>query len=145
VCALFGSPGRAAPLRWADLALRGEGEDAALGAGARSGTWRVGVALDRRRDTAVGAPYALETSPVLFDALTFANIRAVTGTLAEPRGLHLLLAGCRLLASFGAGASRGLGWSEVQATARVDGETLAFDAAALTKLASVPDSGAGDR
>jgi hypothetical protein len=106
---------------------------------------RVGVALDRRRDTAVGAPYALETSPVLFDALTFANARAVTGDLADPRALHLLLAGCRLLASFGAGSSRGLGWSEVQATARVDGEALAFDATALTALAVAPDPGAGGR
>ncbi|HZR97120.1 MAG TPA: RAMP superfamily CRISPR-associated protein [Chloroflexota bacterium] len=137
VCALFGSPAWPSPLRWRDLHASLEpagGRGAAVFA-------RAGVALDRRLGVALpGSAYLLETSPPLpGDGLQFAAEPAVVGHVADAAPLHLLLAGCRLVASFGAGATRGLGWSAVEAVARLDGAPLVFDPMALGRL----DAGSG--
>jgi hypothetical protein len=138
VCALFGSPGQPSPLRWADLHARdeeapaggGSATDAGSGPAARPlpAALRAGVALNRRRGTAEeGRLFLVETSPPLpSPGLLFVHPRAIRGHLPDAAALHLLLAGCRLVASFGAGETRGLGWSEVDAVARVDGAPLAL-------------------
>jgi hypothetical protein len=135
VCALFGAPAWPSPLRWRDLvadsAPPGGRVDMALPT-----AMRAGVALDRRLGIAVPeSAYLVETSPPLpGDGPRFASDPAITGELAEAASLHLLLAGCRLVASVGAGETRGLGWSAVEATARLDGEPVAFDPAVLGQL-----------
>src|SRR5687767_5294390 len=109
VCALFGAPGLPSPLRWADLACvdeavrdRGPATAGPPVLGAASG--RALLPLDRRRGTAATqAVQYVETSAVLPGGLVFANERAVTGRLDDPRGLHLLLAGSRLVSGFGGG------------------------------------------
>src|SRR5205823_4575161 len=123
VCALFGAPAWPSPLRWRDL--RSEAEPAG-GAAAAAPFVRGGVALDRRLGIAVpDSAYLVETSPPLPTAgLRFAGDPAITGSLADAVLLHLLLAGCGLVGSFGAGATRGLGWSTVEATAQLDGAPM---------------------
>ena len=70
---------------------------------------------------------------------------AVRGDLAEPALLHLLLAGSRLVSGIGAGETRGLGWSAVEATARLDGTPVNFDAAALRHLGGATNTTSGER
>ncbi|HLH25048.1 MAG TPA: RAMP superfamily CRISPR-associated protein [Chloroflexota bacterium] len=135
VCALFGAPPWPSPLRWRDL--RAVVEPASGGAEPPLPPFaRAGVALDRRLGVAVPASaYLVKTSPPLpADGLRFASESAITGSLAEAALLQLLLASCRLLDSVGAGETRGLGWSVVEATARLDGQPVAFEAAALGRL-----------
>ena len=75
-----------------------------------------------------GRLFLRETSPPLpAPGLVFAHPRAIRGHLPDAAALQLLLAGCRLLTSFGAGETRGLGWSEVDAVARVDGAPVVFE------------------
>ena len=129
VCALFGAPAWRSPLRWADLHCRDElPVDGAAGARLPAAV-RAGVALNRRRGTAEdGRLFLRETSPPLpAPGLVFAHPRAIRGHLPDAAALQLLLAGCRLLTSFGAGETRGLGWSEVDAVARVDGAPVVFE------------------
>jgi RAMP superfamily len=135
VCALFGAPAWPSPLRWRDL--RADAEPA----GGRADTAlpsfvRAGVALDRRLGIArPDTAYLVETSPPLpQDGLRLTGDPAIAGHFADGALLHLLLAGCRLAASFGAGETRGLGWSAVDAAARLDGEPVAFDPALLPQL-----------
>jgi hypothetical protein len=115
-------------------------------------TVRAGIALDRRRLVAQdGTLYWLETSPALpSTGLVFGNDRAIHGALGQrPPGtpaasssaapaaddgewdsnrlVQLLLAGCLLATAFGAGETRGLGWSEVRARARLAGQFVRFD------------------
>jgi hypothetical protein len=99
---------------------------------------RPGVALNRRRGTAeAGRLFLVETSPPLpAPGLLFAHPRAIRGHLPDAAPLHLLLAGCRLLTGFGAGETRGLGWSEVDAIARVDGAPLVFEPSAIGRQPS---------
>jgi hypothetical protein len=115
---------------------------------------RAGIALDRRRLVAQErALYWLETSPTLpLTGLVFGNDRAIHGALGQrPPGtaaadspserdgdwlVQLLLAGCRLVTAFGAGETRGLGWSEVRARARVDGQFVRFDPERLRRGAA---------
>ncbi|HEY7067237.1 MAG TPA: RAMP superfamily CRISPR-associated protein [Chloroflexota bacterium] len=134
-CTLFGAPAWPSPLRWADL--RAEAAAGPTGAKVLPTFVRAGVALDRRLGTAVAdAAYLVETSPALPGAaVRFASERAISGHLDDPALLPLLLAGARLVTGMGAGATRGLGWSEVQATARLDGEPVVFEPAALARLA----------
>lgn len=145
VCALFGAPAWPSPLRWRDLHADGTPPggraDAALPT-----VLRAGVALDRRLGIAVqDSAYLVETSPSLpGDGWRFAGDPAITGTLAGAAALHLLLAGCRLVASFGAGETRGLGWSAVAASARLDGEPVAFDPAALAQLGAATGGASGE-
>jgi CRISPR/Cas system CSM-associated protein Csm3 (group 7 of RAMP superfamily) len=128
VCALFGSPAWPSPLRWADLPCADE-QSTDGGAGTPlPAALRAGIALNRRRGTVeAGRLFFLETSPPLpAGGLRFAHERAIAGQLADAAPLQLLLAGCRLLTSFGGGETRGLGWSAVAAEARLDDAPVAF-------------------
>lgn len=147
VCKLFGSPALRGPLRWRDLPCleeaateTGSGRRASRAAAPLPADLRAGIARSRRRGTVeAGRLFYLETSPPLPGAgLRFAHARAVDGRLEDVSGLTLLLAGCRLVASLGGGATRGLGWCALRADARVDGEPYAFDARALVDGARSP-------
>jgi hypothetical protein len=149
VCALFGAPAWKSPLRWADLHCRDEAPGGGPPSDAgRNGAVRLppavrpGVALNRRRGTAEpGRLFLVETSPPLpAPGLLFVHPRAIRGHLPDAAGLHLLLAGCGLLTGFGAGETRGLGWSEVDAVARVDGAPLVFEPSALSRQPSAVSS-----
>ncbi len=139
VCALFGSPAWKSPLRWADLHCRDEAPADGSTPVARRGpprlpaAVRAGVALNRRRGTAeAGRLFLVETSPPLpAPGLLFVHPRAIRGHLPDATPLQLLLAGSRLLTGFGAGETRGLGWSEVDAVARVDGALVEFEPSAI--------------
>jgi hypothetical protein len=147
VCSLFGSPGLASPLRWADLACVGDRlGDHGPAAGGRPtlapSARHASLPLDRRRGTAATeAVQYVETSALLPGGLVFANERAVMGRLDDPRALHLLLAGWRLVSGFGGGESRGLGWSDIAVVARVDGMPLELDASALGEFAGTSGGG----
>ena len=135
VCALFGAPAWPSPLRWHDL--RAEPEPAGgRGSPPPVTVVRGGVALDRRLGIAVpDSAYVLEATPALAsDDLRFTADPAIAGEMADAALPQLLLAACRLVTSFGAGKSRGLGWSTVEAAARLDGVPLAFEPAALSRL-----------
>jgi hypothetical protein len=97
---------------------------------------RTGVALDRRLGTAVAeSAYVLETTPSLLgEELSFTADPAISGEVADAAVIQLLLAACRLVTSVGPGESRGLGWSTVAATARLDGEPLSLNPTALRGL-----------
>ena len=140
VCTLFGSPAWRSPLRWRDLPCVDELGPSLLtpempAAGRTDGTatqapifLRPGVALNRRRGTAEeGRLFFLETSPPLpTSGLRFAGERAIVGQLSDSDAVQWLLAACRLVASFGGGETRGLGWSEVTAAARLDGAAVGY-------------------
>ena len=128
VCALFGSPAWPSPLRWADLPCADEPPTSDGTSPPLPPALRAGIALNRRRGTAeTGRLFFLETSPPLpSGGLRFAHERAIAGRLADAAPLQLLIAGCRLLTSFGSGETRGLGWSAVTAEARLDGAPVAF-------------------
>lgn len=141
VCALFGAPAWPSPLRWHDLHATLEPADE-RGMAATAVAVRSGVALDRRLGTGLlDSAYELAVSPVpSSQGLRFAAEPAITGELTDTASLQLLLAACRLVAGFGAGQSRGLGWSTVEATARLAGEPYAFDPAALGRLSAAVTS-----
>lgn len=113
LCAIFGSPTERSRLRFHDLTatatdLPGE-------------TLRAMVSINRRRRTAeAGRLFLVETAPNI-SGLRFESGEAITGYLSEAAHAHLLLAGLRLLFSWGGGASRGLGWGELKAEAMLDG------------------------
>jgi hypothetical protein len=147
VCALFGSPAWRSPLRWSDLPCISDGFDEPLPApaggvrperGASAGGWptvlRAGGALNRRRGTAERWFWLETTPPEYAGGLCFARDPAIVGQVPDETAVQLLLAGCRLVASVGAGETRGLGWSEVVASARLDGVPVAFAPALLDRL-----------
>ncbi|HZU05008.1 MAG TPA: RAMP superfamily CRISPR-associated protein [Chloroflexota bacterium] len=149
VCALFGSPSWRSPLCWSDLPCISEGVDGPLPApaggvrperGAGMAGWptvlRAGGALNRRRGTAEPERrFLLETTPPEYaGALCFAKDPAIVGQVPDATAVQFLLAGCRLVVSVGAGETRGLGWSEVVASARLDGAPVAFQPALLDRL-----------
>jgi CRISPR/Cas system CSM-associated protein Csm3 (group 7 of RAMP superfamily) len=141
ICALFGAPAWPSPLRWRDLRALPE-EEGGRATSPPGSLVRGGVALDRRLGTAApGSAYFVETTPALSgETLRFQADPAIAGQVADAALPQLLLAACRLVASFGAGGSRGLGWSTVEATARLDGEPLAPDPAGLSRLGAAVTS-----
>ena len=147
VCALFGSPGRPSPLRWGDLVSQDDSPSGPAPSTSRGPTtapsaFRASLALNRRRGTAVSDVLAyVETSPIVPGGLCFASQRAIVGRLDDSRALHLLLAACRLVSGLGAGETRGLGWCEITAAARVDGVPLPFDPTAVGALVQAPGGG----
>ena len=141
VCAVFGAPAWPGALRWHDLHAAPEAPSGRTPAVAAAAV-RAGVALDRRLGIAVpDSPYLVETSSLGSEALPFEADPAIAGEVADAALAQLLLAACRLVVSYGEGASRGLGWSEIEATARLDGEPLALDPAELRRLAASVTSG----
>lgn len=118
LCQIFGSPFDRSRLRFHDLVaaqtnLPGE-------------TLRAMVSLNRRRRTAEAKRlFLVETAPNI-DGLRFENEHAVTGHVGDGRHAHLLLAGLRLLFSWGGGAARGLGWGKVVAAGLPEQEVYAL-------------------
>ena len=120
LCQIFGSPFDRSRLRFHDLvAAQGNLPDETL---------RAMVSLNRRRRTAEAKRlFLVETAPNI-SGLRFENERAVTGHVGQERHAHLLLAGLRLLFSWGGGAARGLGWGEAaDVHARVGGEIVTLN------------------
>ncbi|MDQ3918621.1 MAG: RAMP superfamily CRISPR-associated protein [Acidobacteriota bacterium] len=105
LCQIFGSPFDRSRLRFHDLV--------ATQAYLPGDTSRAMVSLNRSRRTAEAKRlFLVETAPNV-KGLRFENEHAVTGHVGDERHAHLLLAGLKLLFSWGGGAGRGLGWGEV--------------------------------
>jgi CRISPR/Cas system CSM-associated protein Csm3 (group 7 of RAMP superfamily) len=126
LCEIFGSPFYRSRLSFHDLiAVEENLPREAL---------RTMVSLNRRRRTAEsGRLFLIETAPHV-ENLRFANENAITGHVgtahdgdAGVRHVHLLLAGLKLLFTWGGGSSRGLGWGSADARAWLGGEALTLD------------------
>jgi len=120
LCQVFGAPSRPSRLRFHDLV--------ALRADLPHETLRPMVSLNRHRRTAEEQRlFLVETAPHLGSAaegLEFGNSTAITGDLDDRSHLHLLLAGFKLIFTWGGGSSRGLGWGEVTWQVRLGDESL---------------------
>ncbi len=127
LCQIFGSPGHPSNLRFHDLVVR----DANL---LPEETLRWMVSLNRRRRTAEARRlFVVETAPHV-NKLQFANAEAITGHIDNPNHLHILLAGLKMLFSWGGGTSRGLGWGTAQTSGILDGKTIEFKAKEVKAL-----------
>jgi CRISPR/Cas system CSM-associated protein Csm3 (group 7 of RAMP superfamily) len=116
-CQIFGSPGYPSRLRFFDLVAE---HPETL----PDETLRPMVSLNRRRRTAEEKRlFLIETAPH-FSGLKFANAEAISGHLAEPSQLHLLLAGMRFLFAWGGGTSRGMGWGKASCLAWLDDQLI---------------------
>lgn len=128
LCEIFGSPFYRSRLCFHDLVAADENLPRE--------TIRTMVSLNRRRRTAeAGRLFLVETAPHI-ENLSFTNDSAVTGHVDGMRGgggdagvshVQLLLAGLKLLFTWGGGSSRGLGWGVSDAHAWADGEAVALD------------------
>lgn len=122
ICQLFGNPASVGRVRFYDLVAdisRLEGNydiDPSL---------RAMVSLNRRRAVAAeGRLFLVETAPYWPD-LTFSNAEAIKGVLETVAQVKLLLAGLRLIKSWGGMKSRGTGWTvRAEVSAVFNGKTV---------------------
>jgi CRISPR/Cas system CSM-associated protein Csm3 (group 7 of RAMP superfamily) len=105
LCEVFGSPGYPSRLRFHDLVA----QDSHL---LPDETLRWMVSLNRRRRTAQAKRLFLVETAAHFKGLRFKNDEAITGHLSGKPHLLVLLAGLKLLYSWGGSTTRGLGWSD---------------------------------
>jgi hypothetical protein len=119
LCLIFGSPLERCLLRFHDLISRQ--------ADLPNETLRAMVSLNRSRRTAQAQRlFLVETAPNI-NGLQFENDEAITGIIHNSAHANVLLAGLKLLFAWGGGASRGLGWGNVEATAWLDGEAFTLN------------------
>jgi CRISPR/Cas system CSM-associated protein Csm3 (group 7 of RAMP superfamily) len=119
LCQIFGSPAHPSLLRFHDLVV--------VQVNLPSDTLRQMVSINRRRRTAEDQRlFTIETAPN-FVGLQFRHTEAVTGYIADPKQLHILLAGLKMLLTWGGGGSRGLGWATAEARAWLDEVETPFD------------------
>lgn len=117
--AVFGSPERASPLRFADLTIT-SAADISRSTGVTS--IRPSVTINRRHGTA--EDQRLLIREVTREGLSFHNPEAISGRIEHASDVALLWAALRLCDRWGGAKSRGLGWCDVQTTIFWDGKEL---------------------
>jgi len=126
MCQIFGSPQDRCKLRFHDLRV--------LQPNLPAETLRSMVSLNRFRRTAENQRlFLVETAPNI-NGLKFRNEQAITGYIRDSAHVHVLLAGLKMLFTWGGGTSRGLGWGAVDANARVDGQSVLLNIEEIRSL-----------
>lgn len=132
-CQLFGSPWTAGQVRFVDLAL--SGPTAVISLRQKSPPpkteERTGIAVNRRRG--VAQDNFLFNTELFMPGVPLEFSGRLTGNLSMAQA-GVLIAGLRLIPSFGRSKSGGLGWVDAQAVVAANGETwtMAMLAAALS-------------
>lgn len=118
ICQIFGSPANPSPLQFSDLCYDEPLVNPSI---------RPGASVNRSRGTVEEQRlFFIETSPP-GGLVYFHNPEAVVGRLDGPNAeaqVKLILAGLRLLQSWGGGKSRGLGWGTVSFQASLGGTEI---------------------
>jgi CRISPR/Cas system CSM-associated protein Csm3 (group 7 of RAMP superfamily) len=126
ICQIFGSPLDRCKLRFHDLQV--------VQADLPTETLRSMVSLNRFRRTAEAHRlFLVETAPNV-NGLKFGNQQAITGWVSSSAHVHVLLAGLRMLFTWGGGTSRGLGWGVADANARLDGDPVLLNVEEIRSL-----------
>ncbi|HID08332.1 MAG TPA: CRISPR-associated protein Csm3 [Armatimonadetes bacterium] len=123
ICCIFGSPAFSSPLRFHDLVLELNGAEQIKEV--ITPYLRAMIGMNRRRATvAEGRLFLVETAPY-FPELKFTNPQAIEGMLGSEAQVKLLLAGLKLIHTWGGMKSRGLGWiASVEVNATFDGKPV---------------------